>query len=427
MRKAFWALGASTRLEVKLSALVPLASARSRAGAEEWTDLDVLAVEYVPIGGLATAVADCKTTKYGATERVFWLRGVADLFGARAAYMTKDVDLPPGTRQLALQLGISVMDRLDRAEFLKQAGEARLPQAGSFFDEATVRRWANIISTEPNGTSALQRYRRALYWVFPKHRNLTQLPLYIRDGREHLRPTDRWAQAMVVDLAWLYLLAVLYAVDETTKLHIGQLNPALRQVVVGGEHEVREKEQLKVQIRKLVEHFEPNPSRRPPEPDLVPAFFDDLVDLSARVSRRRQHATEALRVLEFTGVETILGRGVSWRDACPSSDTYAVKLASDTVRFLCRAAALDMKFLEVFDKTVEGIRRPGANLAAPASEALEVPDHSNRNAASVGESQASKPTAIRSEQNTDLPGLGVPVADQSELFPAPGPSDEPSA
>src|SRR5262249_49613501 len=155
--------------------------------------------------------------------------------------------------------------------------------------------------------------------------------LYLRDGRERLRPTDRWAQAMVVDLAWLYLLAVLYAVDETTKLHVGHLNPALRQVVVGGGHEVREKEQLKVQIRKLVEHFEPDPSRRPREPELVPAFFDDLVDLSARVSRRRQHATEALRVLEFTGVETILGRGVSWKDAFPSGDAYAAKLASDTV------------------------------------------------------------------------------------------------
>lgn len=423
MRRAFWALGASTRLEVKLSALVPVAQTRNRAGAEEWTDLDVLAAEYMPIGGLAYAVADCKTTKTAATERVFWLRGVADLFGARAAYMTKDVDMPPSTRQLALRLGISVMDRADRDQFLKQAGDARLPIAGTFLDRSTVEKWAQIIATTPKGTEKLQVYRRAIYWVLPRHRNLTQLPLYLQEAQALLRPSDRWAQAVLVDLAWLYLLAVLYAVDETTKLHLSQINPALKQVVVGGEHEIREKEDLKQQIRALIEHFEPVASRRPAEPDIVPPFFDDLVDLVARTARRRGLATEALRVLEFTGVETVLGRGASWKAAFPSSDPLAAKLASDVVRFLCRAAGLDMKLLDIFDQTVEGIRPPpnsqkatstpsGANSASSPERGVDKAQ-STESPATTGPSPTT-PNDATAEHKAGSAG----ALDEPELFDA---------
>src|SRR5690242_9077271 len=38
MRRAFWAMGASTRIDVKLSALVK-ADSKNRTGSEDWTDL----------------------------------------------------------------------------------------------------------------------------------------------------------------------------------------------------------------------------------------------------------------------------------------------------------------------------------------------------------------------------------------------------
>jgi hypothetical protein len=254
--------------------------------------------------------------------------------------------------------------------------------------------------------------------VFPKYRNLTQLPLYAREARSQLRATDRWAQAIVVDLSWLYLLSVLYAVDETTKFNLGQLGSALRQVTVGGEHEVRERDQLKVQIRRLVEHFEPEPGRRPAEPDLVPSFFEDLTDLVARASRRRQHATEALRVLEFTGVETILGRGSSWKESFPSYDAYAVKLASDTVRFLCRAAELDMRFLDIFDRTVEGERRPDKNVRAlPGAPVEQTLDPGMRDAGNAALEAEDLALIVREGEEAAAVPSGPPLdAEQASLF-----------
>lgn len=355
MRRAFWALGSSTRIDVKLSALVSGPKGRTRITPEEWTDLDVLGVQYVPTGGLVYSVADCKTTKGRATERVFWLRGVSDLFGARAAYMTKDSDLPASTRQLARRLDISSMDRRDRTEFVSQAGELSLPATGRFFEVATLRNWDQLISAAPRGTARLQRYRRAVYWVMPKHRNLIQLPAYLAEANRHFLVSQLWAQALLVDLAWLYLLTTLNALDEVTRLHLGDSSGALRQVIVGGEPEMREKEALRDRIRDLLEFAEPDVSKRPLEQDIVPAYFSDLSDLIARAMRRRTYATEALRVLEFTGTETIAGRGASWAAAFPAADPLAPKLASDVVRFLCRAAKLDVRFVDAFDAAVAGV------------------------------------------------------------------------
>src|SRR5947207_6672140 len=97
MRTAFWALGASTRLEVKLGSLVPRTS--NRPDRQEWTDVDVIGVHYAPLAGLTLVVADCKTSRGRVAERLFWLRGVMEVIGARSGYLVRDDALSVATRQ----------------------------------------------------------------------------------------------------------------------------------------------------------------------------------------------------------------------------------------------------------------------------------------------------------------------------------------
>lgn len=374
MRRAFWAMGASTRIDVKLSALVK-ADSKNRTGSEDWTDLDVLAVEYVPMAGIVTSVADCKTAKSRATERVFWLRGAADLFGARAAYLSRDADLPSAARQLALRLGISAMNRDDRLAFLDQAGTARLPKVGGFMEGATVRRWEQQLAMTPKAIDKLQLYRRSFYWVFQKFRNLSQLPGYLIEAGKHFDAKQHWAQVLLVDLAWMYLMTVLHAVDEVTRLHLSGFDASLKQVFVGSEQEIREKEAT---LKLLLEFAATRGSRT--TYSVVPPYFADLVDLVTRAARRRSHATEALRVLEFTGVETIAANGASWTEAYPAADPLDAKLASDVVRFLARAANLSVDFVNIFDDAVAGVkkREQGPTPPAGATEDSQPTVHSDQ-------------------------------------------------
>jgi hypothetical protein len=354
LRRAFWAMGASTRLNVKLSALVNQRASKGKSSVEEWTDLDVLAIQYAPLTGVSFAVADCKTSKSRATERVFWLRGVADLFGARSAYLSRSSGIPSAARQLALRLRIQAIDSLDRAQLLEQAGAAQLPAAGQFFDAGAYRKWEAIIAAGPSELDKLRRYGRTFYWVLPKHRNLTLLPSYLGEAARFFDPRQQWAIVLLIDLSWLYLLSVLHAVEEVSHLHLAAMPASLRQVVVGSEQEIREKEQLARRIQELISFADERRSREAPEVPVLPKYFDDLLDLVSRAARRRVHANQALRILEFTGIETISNRGARWVDAFPNSDALAGKLASDVIRFLCRAAGLSTDFVNAFDASLDG-------------------------------------------------------------------------
>ena len=104
--------GFSTRLDVVLRG-----HERADGGpTETFTDLDVLGVSVATGYRLSTTIADCKTGKSDKpTARMFWLRGVADLFGADGAMLVRDLEVLDSTRQLSARLGITVLPSVDLA------------------------------------------------------------------------------------------------------------------------------------------------------------------------------------------------------------------------------------------------------------------------------------------------------------------------
>lgn len=369
MRRAFWAMGASTRLEVKLGSLVP--RAENRADRQDWTDLDVLAVHYSPLTGLTSIVADCKTTRGRVAERLFWLRGVMDLSGAKIGYLVRDDPLPAASRQLALRVGITAFDRADREALL---GEVRTngKQSPSFLEARAVEHWLSLLNSLPKDLERLARYRDTGYWISPRHRNVTFLPTILGTAREHLDPQAHWAFAVVVDMAWLYLLAALTALEEMSRLNLAEPRVGLAQVVIGDERERREKEFLAEQLRTV---FAALPRRQPvPAVDVVPRYYGDLTELMIRLAKRRSHALVALRALELVSAHAAMGEVVPWPElGARSETTLGIKMASDVVRFLVRAANLSRTFQDRFDATTgndvndseSATEVAGANVAVP--------------------------------------------------------------
>jgi len=369
MRKIFWAMGASTRLNVKLGSLVAPRTSKGRAASDEWTDLDVLAIQYSPLANTTYAIADCKSTKARAAERVFWVRGVADLFGATTVYMARESDLAPNARQLALRLNVAALDPADRIRLLEHSGTGALPVAGDFFGADRLARIETILSAAPVALEKLDRYRRAFYWVFPRYRNLTQLPAYLEESSRLFKVSDRWAHLVLLDLAWLYLVTVCHTIDQITRLQLAALANSLRQTVVGGEQEMREKQVLAEKLKLVMNSVAADSRESIPDVPLLPAYFDDLVDLVSRAAARRSALTDSLRAIEFTAAETLAGGGVAWKRAFPQANVHGPKLASDVVRFLVRAARLNPSFVARFDDAIEG-RSPSARTQTEEDDRL---------------------------------------------------------
>jgi hypothetical protein len=368
MRRAFWAMGAATRLEVKLGALVR--AERTRPDREEWTDVDVLAVHYSVLTGLTLTIADCKTSRGRVAERLFWVRGVMDLIGARQAFLVRDDRLSPAARQLALRLGIAALGPDDRAALLTEVvvAEGNIP---AFLTAEGIERQMLILRSTPGELERLIRYRDTGYWLSMGHRNLTALPGLLSAVRPHLAPTSPWSLPLVIDLAWLYLLACTRALVDVTALHLAEPSEGLANVVVGDERERRDKEYLAEQLRRLFAAV-PTGGSAPPVVEVLPPYYGDLTDLMVRLLRRRSTVVGALRALEFAAVETALPRGTSL-GSIAGVDAYSWKLASDTVRFLVRAAGLDRGLQELFDNlaagAADGAGGQMGGAAPPVSEA----------------------------------------------------------
>jgi hypothetical protein len=193
----------------------------------------------------------------------------------------------------------------------------------------------------------------------------------------------------------LYLVALLAAIEDMTRLHVGDSQMGMRQVVVGSEHELRERQNLADQLKVIFSAI-PIKGREMPEINVLPEYFRSLLDLADRLMRLRAVATDALRVLEFVGVETVAGRGAAWGEAYPDG-RLASKLAGDVVRFLVRACGLDSAFVAAFDAT----------LVPPQAQVTGIGKQDQ--AALFGEADLAETVAQEPDVTADLDRAAVPA------------------
>jgi hypothetical protein len=173
-----------------------------------------------------------------------------------------------------------------------------------------------------------------------------------------LDSSQPWSLPLVVDLAWLYLFALVIALDDIGRIRLADPRIGLSQVVVGDERERREKDAIAAQLRSL---FEAMPKRQQvPAVDVVPPYYEDLSDLVIRLWRRRSLAIDALRTLELATVAAANSVAVpSFVVTDFVEHSLGVKLASDVVRFIIRTCRLDRSLQGRFDDlTFEAGRNP---------------------------------------------------------------------
>ncbi|UQA93772.1 hypothetical protein [Streptomyces halobius] len=350
-RRLLWRMGYSTRLDVQLrsvamfDALPPGQRGRRSGAPEAYTDLDVLG--YTVAGGfrLQSAIVDCKTSSKGSTNRMFWVRGVADFFAADAAYMVREKDLSNAARQLTSRLKISALNSVEVTSLEKLhpcdlALDAE-PLAWLFQpDKATtvLRSFGEL----DKRLKPLVEYREFTYWITEQHRNLMQLIDELAAAAQHLDPRIPQHLALVLDCAWLYLLSLSHAVESVRVTHVADPDRGLQEYLFGGPAGLREKQNLSQLLESI------KSSGALPEQvhvDLLPTYFPRLRELAVRVLARPDAVLPALRMLELATSVTALGKRIEQpEDMGGLYEEVAAKRAADVVGFLVGSANLDAGF-----------------------------------------------------------------------------------
>ena len=343
-RRVLWRMGYTTRVDVPLRSI-----ATERSGSQRrqpgFTDLDVLGLSIGPGFRIQSAIIDCKTSSRGPTERMFWVRGVADFFGADAAYMVREHDLGQAARQLAGRLGIAALtsDDLSLLEEFHQTDTPLTTEPLSYlFSRDHVTRTLAAFSDVDRRLRPLAAYRQFDYWVYEEHRNPVQLVEHLRSSSNLLDSRNPLHLGLLLDLGWLYLVTISHAVQYIRTAQLSNPDNALQEWILGGPLGLAEKRKLSSLLDELK-----GAGAVPAGVDVspLPAYFPALRELTTRISRRPATVLSALRCLEIASAAAIAGYTKSIAEQLgPFWDELAAKQAADVIGFLVVSAELDRDF-----------------------------------------------------------------------------------
>ncbi len=383
-RRLLWRMGFSTKVDVPLRAFVPSqrrgGQSRPKPPYEAFTDLDVLGIQISPDLRVQSVIADCKTSVKGSTERMFWIRGVADFFSADDAYMVRAGDVTAASRQLAARLGVGVLTPDDLAALEDHYGAGLLAPdavAGFLFDASSIAAYRHAFTELDRRLRPLREYQEFDFWVYEEHRNLQQLVAHVGAVAKHLDPGHPVHQALFFESAWLYALSLARAVHHVRRTHVTDIDTSLREYVFGGQLGLREKQHLAKVLRSAA-----GKAGGDPDEGVFPPYFAALLELSSRFMRRPAHASTVLRYAEWASEAHAIRQASSASEVFGETfDDLAAKLLADVCGFLVSTAGLDPEFrarartvfapatLPAPDSAASGTRsRPSAE-AVPGSSA----------------------------------------------------------
>jgi hypothetical protein len=295
-RRLLWRMGFSTRVDVKLRAVVP-GHSPGDTKYESFTDLDVLGIMSAPGFALRKVIADCKTSQRRSTERMFWIRGVADFFTADDAWMVRSGGVTAAARQLSVRLGISVLEQKDLVVLESHhPTELRLSDKplAILFDAKAVGSYMKAFTTLSKNLEELLEYREFDYWVYDEHRNLLQLVAHVTHAARNLDPAHPVHRALFYECIWLYALSIAQASAHVRALHVNEIDAALQQYIFGGQLALREKRRLAALLRQLAPK-----GAEGTDDGVLPVWYPQLLELVSRHLRQPYALNDELRYAEW--------------------------------------------------------------------------------------------------------------------------------
>lgn len=343
-RALLWTMGYSTRLDVELrgDARAVRGAGKARTAAPEtFTDLDVLGVLLDAGYQLTTTIADCKSGQRDkSTARMFWARGVADLFGADQVMLVREHDVNDATRQLSSKLGITVLPT-DDLVIMQGLHGPPIPDDSPLavmFDRAAVEKHLAAFDGLDRRLKPLLEYRQFDYWVYETHRNLVQLIAHVRDAASTLDVANPIHLGLFFDLVWLYLLSLVKVTQHVRGAFLRDPDRGLQEYLFGGATGLREKQETAALLRSVA----PKGTQKL---DHLPSYYPNLRELVMRLLRRPGDIQRALRYTEAASALTVARTRVTLKTAFGAEfEPIAAKLAADVAGFLVSATGLPGEF-----------------------------------------------------------------------------------
>lgn len=289
-RRILFLQGYWSPIEIELSQYENLGISVKR---RSLTDLDVLGIKYDRLFTPFRVVGDCKTGKrISDANRLFWLKGVKNYFGADQAYFIHPV-VKNHTRGIAPKLGLRVLDERALSDLEDKLGAMRffLPLVDVALHEEVAGLWGINVPKGAKPTEEQLRFKNVYsylsysYWYMEKYRNLLNI---IESFAKISSLLDAQNEAHIF-LAYTGLERFIHSLLETASFVLAQGGTNIprdaRSYIFGGPLALKEKENFFQLLRSLTKSNE----------QLDPPYLQDVIELLGRMVRNPDGACDVLR------------------------------------------------------------------------------------------------------------------------------------
>lgn len=289
------------------------------------TDLDVLGIKFDNDLRWHTVIADCKSGKVSSVNRVFWLRGVMNFFGAERGYLVQK-GIGHEVRELGPGLDISLLDpeNLDVYEHDKELDQLRLSSFSLQNYDTRNDLWGLKLPKGQRPTDQetrlahLYSYLTYGYWFGDEYRNVQQMVKTLSDARVALVGLPRpKAKLLAYTALTLYSVSLLKMCGAVIATKSADIHSEVRRYIFGGSANANDRYRLMKLLSQLSGE----------RVNLEPVYYEDLLELSARIIRFSQHARDIPRYSDLILMENVLQPGLR-----PLAEVLGEQFSIDTLK-----------------------------------------------------------------------------------------------
>lgn len=312
------------------------------------TDLDVLGVKFDHLFTPFRVVGDCKSGRnVSDVNRLFWLKGVKDYFGADQAYFIHPT-IKSHTRGIAPKLALRILDEeaLSSIETNLQVSNLTIPLSDIPLNQQIEELWGIKVAkgTKPSNEQLelkkVYSYLSYSYWYIDQHRNLLSLIGHF-SSIAHMLTEQNPAHIL---LAYVGLERFAHSLLEAISYIFSQGGNSIprdtRTYIYGGTLELKEKETFFQLLRNLTHTNE----------QLDPAYLNDIIELIGRMSKNPGGASDILRHLMAIYMWCVTLGNKNLLKLGETENTAAIVLTRDAAKTFAKVTGIrESLFNAIFD------------------------------------------------------------------------------
>ncbi len=343
MQKVFWSMGMWSRIDIPI-VIYEDDSQRGKMKKHYLTDIDVYSEIIQKDFSIEKNIADCKSgSNVKIFERLFWVRGVKEYFGASQAYLVKK-SISSKAKIFMPKLDIIGVDNETLFEFEKIYHTNTLP----LYSEKYYSELDKIIPKYENEYKKIFDYLVTRYWFTESNVSMKVLlsMLAKRDFYKTLDKNNRNHRFLLMEVCIMFARTILSCCRYVLTRDVINLEQSVMEYIHGGVDGFNSKMNMVREINNELKDVLGN-VQLGNSVLIQPSYFKDLVKLVAVILGETNNVKDILRYMEIMQHEIVLGEKFDYNQ-CMGNEYSSIghKLAKDIVLFYLKENKINVNFFD---------------------------------------------------------------------------------